>query len=104
MTSSSCSILACLAPFTFDFNLPKRFGGTCECEGGCEFADPGPWKDPEYTRPAWWEKKEEETTIENQPSEIVGVEKDDPAVGGEKAIGGTTTTTDGEKAGAEAAA
>jgi len=26
-------------------NLPKRFGGTCECPGGCELSDAGPWKD-----------------------------------------------------------
>lgn len=25
-------------------NLPVSLGGTCECEGGCVFADAGPWK------------------------------------------------------------
>jgi hypothetical protein len=29
-------------------NLPKLFGGSCECEGGCEMSDDGPWKDPQY--------------------------------------------------------
>ncbi|KAG6849748.1 hypothetical protein H0H93_005546 [Arthromyces matolae] len=24
-------------------NLPKRFGGTCECPGGCSLSDAGPW-------------------------------------------------------------
>ncbi|KAJ0117253.1 sec14 cytosolic factor [Diaporthe amygdali] len=38
-------------------NLPKAFGGTCECPGGCMFSDKGPWKDPQYARPAKWEKK-----------------------------------------------
>lgn len=35
-------------------NLPKEFGGTCECEGGCELSDAGPWQDPEWTRPPKW--------------------------------------------------
>lgn len=36
-------------------NLPVEFGGTCECEGGCQFSDMGPWKEPEWYRPAKWE-------------------------------------------------
>jgi len=30
-------------------NLPKRLGGTCECPGGCEWSDAGPWQEAEYT-------------------------------------------------------
>ncbi|KAH9054142.1 CRAL-TRIO domain-containing protein [Lactarius vividus] len=26
-------------------NLPRDFGGTCECPGGCGLSDAGPWKD-----------------------------------------------------------
>ncbi|KAI8821469.1 CRAL-TRIO domain-containing protein [Fimicolochytrium jonesii] len=26
-------------------SLPKFFGGTCECPGGCDHADQGPWND-----------------------------------------------------------
>ncbi|KAJ3064261.1 cytosolic factor, phosphatidylinositol/phosphatidylcholine transfer protein [Podochytrium sp. JEL0797] len=26
-------------------SLPKQYGGTCECEGGCEKQDVGPWND-----------------------------------------------------------
>jgi len=26
-------------------NLPKQFGGLCECEGGCSMSDAGPWKE-----------------------------------------------------------
>ncbi|KAF8903929.1 CRAL-TRIO domain-containing protein [Gymnopilus junonius] len=25
-------------------NLPKQYGGTCECAGGCTLSDAGPWK------------------------------------------------------------
>ncbi|KZZ92417.1 Sec14 cytosolic factor [Moelleriella libera RCEF 2490] len=52
-------------------NLPKNLGGTCECKGGCENSDAGPWHDPEWTRPAWWEQKEAtEKTIVNNGSAI----------------------------------
>jgi hypothetical protein len=32
-------------------NLPKAFGGKCECEGGCEMSDAGPWKEDQYSQP-----------------------------------------------------
>ncbi|KAF9430141.1 cytosolic factor, phosphatidylinositol/phosphatidylcholine transfer protein [Podila epigama] len=28
--------------------LPKYLGGTCDCPGGCQAGEPGPWKDPRY--------------------------------------------------------
>ena len=28
-------------------NLPKIFGGSCECPGGCLFSIAGPWKKPD---------------------------------------------------------
>lgn len=37
-------------------NLPKQFGGTCSCPGGCEFSDEGPWQDKQWAKPAKWEK------------------------------------------------
>jgi hypothetical protein len=46
-------------------NLPPILGGTCKCEGGCELSDAGPWTDPQWAKPAKWEKKSD--TIENQP-------------------------------------
>lgn len=38
-------------------NLPKQFGGKCECQGGCELSDMGPWREPDWARPAHWEKE-----------------------------------------------
>ncbi|ETN45411.1 uncharacterized protein HMPREF1541_09242 [Cyphellophora europaea CBS 101466] len=38
-------------------NLPKQFGGSCECQGGCEFSDDGPWHDPKFARPPKWAQK-----------------------------------------------
>ncbi|KAF2969300.1 hypothetical protein GQX73_g4282 [Xylaria multiplex] len=52
-------------------NLPAAFGGKCNCEGGCELSDAGPWQEDEWKRPAWWEKDPSEATIENKPAEIV---------------------------------
>ncbi|KID91756.1 Sec14 cytosolic factor, partial [Metarhizium majus ARSEF 297] len=51
-------------------SLPVEFGGTCTCEGGCENSDAGPWHDPQWARPAWWEKKADEKTIQNNGSKI----------------------------------
>ncbi|KAF1808923.1 Sec14 cytosolic factor [Eremomyces bilateralis CBS 781.70] len=41
-------------------NLPKAFGGTCECADGCELSDAGPWHDPQWAKPAWWQVKKTE--------------------------------------------
>ena len=52
-------------------NLPKGLGGSCSCPEGCEFSDKGPWKDPQFAKPAWWEKpaNSHDAAINNQPSE-----------------------------------
>ena len=31
-------------------NLPKQFGGKCECPGGCDLSDAGPWQEEGFTR------------------------------------------------------
>lgn len=50
-------------------NLPKQFGGTCECEGGCQLSDMGPWRESEWAKPAKWEKKKEaDATTEAAPA------------------------------------
>ncbi|KAJ5046497.1 uncharacterized protein L3040_003740 [Drepanopeziza brunnea f. sp. 'multigermtubi'] len=46
-------------------NLPKVFGGTCDCPGGCMASDDGPWKDPQWTKPAKWEKAKDAHVIDN---------------------------------------
>jgi len=35
-------------------NLPKSLGGSCDCPGGCEYSDAGPWQEQEYARPPKW--------------------------------------------------
>ncbi|KAI0301923.1 CRAL-TRIO domain-containing protein [Multifurca ochricompacta] len=40
-------------------NLPKDFGGTCECPGGCSLSDAGPWKDNEDEK-----EREADTPVE----------------------------------------
>lgn len=40
-------------------NLPVEFGGTCECPGGCELSDMGPWQEDEWKKtPKWAMPKE----------------------------------------------
>lgn len=55
-------------------NLPVAYGGVCECEGGCENSDAGPWHEAEWAKPPKWEQnkaeKTDETTIENTGSTI----------------------------------
>ena len=46
-------------------NLPKMFGGTCDCDGGCAFSDAGPWTDPQWTRTPRWAQPEKQTVINN---------------------------------------
>lgn len=47
-------------------NLPVEFGGTCQCEGGCELSDPGPWQEAEWVRPpAWAAEKQSDGNVAN---------------------------------------
>lgn len=39
-------------------NLPKGLGGTCECPGGCEYSDAGPWQDPKWVKEPKWKTQQ----------------------------------------------
>jgi hypothetical protein len=62
-------------------NLPEIFGGTCNCPGGCAFSDDGPWRDPQWAKPAKWQLPLGETTsdekanIDNAATNTDGVEE-----------------------------
>ncbi len=50
-------------------NLPKVFGGSCECKGGCALSDNGPWQDPQWAKPPKWQqaKAPASSTTQSQP-------------------------------------
>ncbi|KAL8902231.1 MAG: hypothetical protein Q9192_000106 [Flavoplaca navasiana] len=54
-------------------NLPKLFGGSCDCEGSCALSDAGPWQDPQWSKPPKWagSKAGTSTTIDNEPSSTI---------------------------------
>ena len=54
-------------------NLPKIFGGTCECAKGCALSDMGPWQEPEWSKPPKWaqSKPEASTTITHEPTSTI---------------------------------
>ncbi|PGH28439.1 hypothetical protein GX50_08819 [[Emmonsia] crescens] len=64
-------------------NLPKEFGGECECLGGCELSDMGPWQEKEWAKEPKWAKKtdgavkeadkENEAKKENEEEEAAAV-------------------------------
>ncbi|KAJ5551179.1 Cellular retinaldehyde binding/alpha-tocopherol transport [Penicillium sp. DV-2018c] len=48
-------------------NLPVEFGGTCQCEGGCELSDMGPWQEAEWARPPKWATPKAEVAKDAEP-------------------------------------
>lgn len=57
-------------------SLPKAFGGTCECPGGCELSDQGPWRDPAFAKPAKWETKAQSSS--NANANVIETKPDAP--------------------------
>jgi len=45
-------------------NLPKEFGGLCECVGGCSLSDAGPWQDSQQEEAREEAQEEEEKKTE----------------------------------------
>ena len=86
-------------------NLPREFGGECECEGGCALSDMGPWQDPKWAKPPKWaapkrgEKTEQEGMIDQEkmnkePQTYGGGQKVmQPAPGGPETHSNLTGTT-----------
>lgn len=54
-------------------NLPKAFGGACDCERSCALSDAGPWQDPQWVKtPKWAESKPDASqTVDNEPSTTI---------------------------------
>lgn len=81
-------------------NLPKEFGGLCECAGGCALSNAGPWQDPQWARPAWYERKaDDKDAIQNPGTDAVATGK-----GAAAAADGAVAEGDEAKAPAPAAA
>jgi hypothetical protein len=61
-------------------NLPVEFGGSCQCEGGCELSDMGPWQEAEWARPPKWATPKEDAPKEDAPKEAAEpvVQNEDP--------------------------
>jgi hypothetical protein len=60
-------------------NLPSQFGGTCQCNGGCELSDAGPWQDPQWLGP---QEKAAGKTEETSTATTSSTEPITPAPGG----------------------
>ncbi|KAI1981590.1 cytosolic factor, phosphatidylinositol/phosphatidylcholine transfer protein [Ophidiomyces ophidiicola] len=60
-------------------NLPKQFGGKCECAGGCQMSDMGPWREQQWARPPKWEKKEEAEKKDAAPAAVAAPAEAAPA-------------------------
>ncbi|ORX76718.1 hypothetical protein BCR32DRAFT_236318 [Anaeromyces robustus] len=52
-------------------NLPKMYGGKCECKQGCSHSDIGPWNDPRYNKGEIYEISVEEFLKKFEYQEII---------------------------------
>ncbi|KAF2096760.1 putative phosphatidylinositol transporter [Rhizodiscina lignyota] len=81
-------------------NLPKQFGGDCECDGGCMLSDAGPWQDPQWAKtPKWAKKGKDDDAVENKPENQLG-----EGVEGEESKGEAAPAAEGAKEGETAPA
>ncbi|KAI9044478.1 SEC14 family lipid-binding protein [Aspergillus affinis] len=52
-------------------NLPVEFGGSCQCAGGCEMSDMGPWQEAEWAKtPKWAVPQEDSNVVKNEDAGI----------------------------------
>lgn len=56
-------------------NLPKQFGGECECEGGCMLSDAGPWQESEWAKPPKWAEEEPATAKKEENAAVPAKEE-----------------------------
>jgi hypothetical protein len=70
-------------------NLPKAFGGKCECPNGCQLSDAGPWWDQQWVKEPKWAKKDGGDAIDNTalppPTQGVNAGATGAPVGGDPA-------------------
>jgi hypothetical protein len=78
-------------------NLPKAFGGSCQCEKGCQLSDAGPWWDSQWAKEPKWAKKSGDDAINNAalPEPTAGTAGTAPAppVGTDPATAPASATT-----------
>lgn len=77
-------------------NLPKEFGGSCQCEKGCQLSDAGPWWDAQWAKEPKWAKKSDDaidnTALPN-PTEGIAGTAPAPPVGADPATAPAPATT-----------
>ncbi|KAL5357752.1 CRAL-TRIO domain-containing protein [Aspergillus floccosus] len=59
-------------------NLPTEFGGTCQCQGGCELSDMGPWQEPEWAKTPKWALPKEPSSSTNEEKTETAQEAEAP--------------------------
>ncbi|RFU30862.1 hypothetical protein B7463_g5507, partial [Scytalidium lignicola] len=73
-------------------NLPKIFGGSCDCPGGCALSDDGPWHDPQWAKPPKWQQGGANNAIDNENTNPGTI----PDAGGAGAFGVPVKDVEGE--------
>ncbi len=71
-------------------NLPKLFGGECDCPGGCAWSDLGPWQEKEWARPPKW-MQEGNTPTKTSESKTTKTTKEESAGDGKDVTVGQMT-------------
>ena len=81
-------------------NLPKYFGGECECDEGCMFSDIGPWTDPQWTKTPKWQKDKDEQAAETENEEVKATDTSVDVEETGQAASGAGTKVEEDKQGA----